>query len=231
MSAVFFSDFDGTITERDVIDAIMAEFAPPEYKKIQDDLYLGKIDIDIGIRQMFQLIPSNKKDEIVKWVKENIKLREGFTEFLEFLNQKNIPFVVLSGGVDLYIYPLLEKYLDKISQIYCNRITLQKEKMDVIFIYRCGDKCRKNCGICKPYIIKNYYGGYNLKIYAGDGITDLDACMHSDIIFSTGQLKQMLEEEVMEGKRVFKFDKFSEIIKNPIFSGEGFQQEKTVKNL
>ncbi len=47
MSAIFFSDFDGTITEQDVIDAIMAEFAPPEYKKIQENLLSGKIDIDI----------------------------------------------------------------------------------------------------------------------------------------------------------------------------------------
>ena len=75
--------------------------------------------------------------------------------------------------------------------------------------------------------MENYYGGYNLKIYAGDGITDLDACQYSDIIFSTGQLKSMLEKNIMEGKRVFKFDKFSEIIKNTVFSGEGFQQEKS----
>ncbi|WP_051654228.1 MtnX-like HAD-IB family phosphatase [Persephonella sp. KM09-Lau-8] len=217
MSAIFFSDFDGTITEQDVIDAIMAEFAPPEYKKIQKDLFSGKIDIDIGIRQMFQLIPSHKKDEIVQWVKENIKLREGFSEFLEFLNRKNIPFVVLSGGVDLYIYPLLESYLDKIAHIYCNRISLHKEKMDVKFIYRCGEKCKRNCGICKPYIMENYYRNYSLKLYAGDGITDLDACQYSDIIFSTGQLKSMLEENMMEGKRVFKFNRFSEIIQNPIF--------------
>ena len=217
MSAIFFSDFDGTIAEQDVIDAIMAEFAPPEYKKIQENLLSGKIDIDIGIRQMFQLIPSDKKEEIVHWVKENIKLREGFSEFLEFLNRKNIPFVVLSGGVDLYIYPLLENHLSRISQIYCNKISFKKEKMDVRFIYRCGEKCQRNCGICKPYIMKNYYGNYSLKLYAGDGITDLDACQYSDIIFSTGQLKSMLKENRIKDKKVFSFNKFSEIIEKSIF--------------
>lgn len=89
--------------------------------------------------------------------------------------------------------------------------------MDVRFIYRCGEKCQRNCGICKPYIMKNYYGNYSLKLYAGDGITDLDACQYSDIIFSTGQLKSMLKENRIKDKKVFSFNKFSEIIEKSIF--------------
>lgn len=213
MTTVFFSDFDGTITEKDVIESIMEEFAPAEWKTIHNDLINGIIDIDVGIRKMFNLIPSDKKEEIIKWVKNNIKIRDGFKEFLKVLKKRNIPFVILSGGIDFYIYPLLEKYLHDIYKIHCNRATFNKEYIDVFFTYRCLENCRRNCGICKPYIIENYYHYFLKKIYAGDGITDIDSCQYGDIIFSTGKLTEYLNDE-LEGKRVINFNNFFDILNN-----------------
>lgn len=62
----------------------MEQFAPEEWKKIHSDLMTGVIDVDLGIKKMFNLIPSEKKDEIVQWCKENVKLRDGFEDFLYF---------------------------------------------------------------------------------------------------------------------------------------------------
>ena len=213
MNTVFFSDFDGTITERDVIESIMSQFAPPEWKEIHSSLMKGDLDIDVGIRMMFNLIPAEKESKIIKWVKNNIKVREGFGEFLDFLKEKGIPFVILSGGVDFYIYPIIEKYLGKIKKIHSNRLFINEGKLDVRFTYRCGRNCRRNCGICKPYVIQTYYSNYKIKMYAGDGITDLDACQYNDIIFSTGGLTRYLEKLNLRGKRVYRFNTFSDVMK------------------
>ncbi|SNZ07984.1 2-hydroxy-3-keto-5-methylthiopentenyl-1-phosphatephosphatase [Persephonella hydrogeniphila] len=213
MNAVFFSDFDGTITEKDVIESIMEQFAPPEWRKIHNSLMEGVLDIDVGIRMMFNLIPYNKKEEIVEWVNKNVKLRDGFASFLDFLNDNRIPFVVLSGGVDFYIYPLLEKYLNKISKIYSNRLVCDRGRMDVRFIYRCDRLCKRSCGVCKPYIIEKYYKNQTLRLYAGDGITDLDVSQYNDIIFSTGGLAEYLKKINLRGKRVYQFNSFHDVIK------------------
>jgi len=221
MSVIFFSDFDGTITERDVIESIMSNFAPSEWKNIHNSLMRGDLDIDVGIRMMFNLIPAEKEDEIKKWVKSNIRIREGFGELLNFLEDRGIPFVILSGGVDFYIYPIIEKYLSKIKKIYSNRLFINEGKLDVKFNYRCGKRCRRNCGICKPYIIQNHYKSYKIKMYAGDGITDLDACQDNDIIFSTGGLAGLLGQINLRGKRVYQFSTFNEVIKVIREYGEG----------
>ncbi|MDQ7055272.1 MAG: hypothetical protein Q9M89_01690 [Persephonella sp.] len=123
MKAVFFSDFDGTITKKDVIESIMYHFAPPRWKNIHSSLVKGKLDIDVGIRMMFSLIP----------------------------------------------YPILQNYLEWIYKIHCNRFICNKGRIDVSFNYRCNGECRRNCGVCKPYVIQKYYKNYSLKLYAGDG--------------------------------------------------------------
>jgi 2-hydroxy-3-keto-5-methylthiopentenyl-1-phosphate phosphatase len=221
MNAVFFSDFDGTITEKDVIESIMGEFAPPRWKDIHNALLSGSLDVDVGIRMMFNLISYDKKEDIIRWVKKNIKLRDGFDQFLDFLSVNRIPFVVLSGGLDFYIYPLLEKYLKKISKIYANRLVCYGGRMDVRFIYRCDRLCKKNCGICKRYIAEKCYKNQSLRLYAGDGITDLDAGQYNDIIFSTGGLSEYLKKINLRGKRVYHFNDFYDIVKAMREYGEG----------
>jgi len=207
--AIFFSDFDGTITKKDVIEAIMSNFAPSHWEDIYTYLTEGKLDIDVGIRMMFNLLPCEKKEEIVNWCLENVEIRDGFNEFLLYLKEKNIPFVILSGGMDFYIYPLLKEYLPLIYKIHCNRFICKGGRMDVFFGYRCSKECKRNCGVCKPYIIQKYYKNYNLKFYAGDGITDLDACQYNDIIFSTGGFTEYLKEKK---KRTINFETFYEIV-------------------
>lgn len=58
---VLFCDFDGTITTKDNIMAIMAAFAPPEWEEIKNDILAQKRSIRSGVGDMFHLIPSSKK--------------------------------------------------------------------------------------------------------------------------------------------------------------------------
>jgi len=209
LQKVFLSDFDGTITEKDVLVSIMEHFAPQEWKEIYKELLSGKIGIDEGIKRMFNLIPSIKKDEIIDWVLENAKIRDGFEEFLDYLNTKEIPFVILSGGLDFYISQILKPYLPKIHKIYANKALFDKEFIDVQFIYKCGDYCNKSCGVCKPYIIhrdfKNFY-----RYYAGDGITDILASKHCHFIFATSNLKLYLRKENID---FVPFETFYDILR------------------
>lgn len=63
---VVFSDFDGTITECDVIVMIMEKFAPSEWTSIKDKiLYERTINLKDGVERLFSLIESSKKVEIV----------------------------------------------------------------------------------------------------------------------------------------------------------------------
>ncbi len=205
---IVFSDFDGTITKQDVIMSIMRQFAPPDWKEIKDKIFNGEITISKGVSQLFSLIPSSMKDEIVKWCLENIKIREGFKEFLKFLKEKNIPFIVLSGGLDFYIYPILKPYTNLITKIYCNQADFSGKYIKVRFKYQCDPLCNDDCGMCKSSIIRQYKKDYQKVIYIGDSITDIDSSKLADIVFARNYLAKKLDEL---GIKYFEYETFYDI--------------------
>ncbi len=208
MKYIVFSDFDGTITEQDVIMSIMSIFATSEWKEIRDKIFSKEITISEGVSQLFSLIPSSKKDEIVKWCLENIKIRDGFKDFLYFLKERHIPFIVLSGGLDFYIYPILKPYLDLITKVYSNQADFSGKFIKVKFFYWCDSFCNDDCGMCKSSVIRKYREFYDKVIYIGDSITDIVPSKISDIIFARDYLARELSKE---GIAYFEYETFYDI--------------------
>lgn len=95
-------DFDGTITMNDNIINIMKTFAPPEWMALKDGVLSKTLSIKEGVGRMFGLLPSSLKEEITSFVLEDAKIREGFREFVAFINEHEIPFYVISGGMDFF---------------------------------------------------------------------------------------------------------------------------------
>ena len=85
-------DFDGTITMNDNIINIMKTFAPPEWVALKDGVLSKTLLIKEGVGRMFGLLPSRLKEEITSFVLEDAKIREGFREFVAFINEHEIPF-------------------------------------------------------------------------------------------------------------------------------------------
>lgn len=69
-------------------------------------------------------LTEDKLEEILQ--KSNIKFREGFLDFIEFLHQKEIPLIIISAGVA----NLIEKFLEKEGVFYDN-ITIVSN--DILF--------------------------------------------------------------------------------------------------
>ena len=101
---VVFCDFDGTITEVDVIQMVMSRFAPPIWKDIVSDVLDKKVlSLKEGIVQLFKLLPSTLKTEIEAFIDKAVTIRPGFPEFLDWCGVQQIPFNVVSGGVDFLL--------------------------------------------------------------------------------------------------------------------------------
>ncbi len=120
MSIQVFCDFDGTITNNDNIMSIMEKFAPPEAEEVKNKILSQELSIQEGVSQLFQLIPTNLHDDIIQFLIETAEIRSGFHEFIQFVKENNISFYVISGGMDFFVYPLLQGIILK-EQIYCNK--------------------------------------------------------------------------------------------------------------
>lgn len=94
MSIQVFCDFDGTITNNDNIMSIMEKFAPPEAEEVKNRILSQELSIQEGVSQLFQLIPTNLHDDIIQFLIETAEIRSGFHEFIQFVNENNISFML-----------------------------------------------------------------------------------------------------------------------------------------
>jgi 2-hydroxy-3-keto-5-methylthiopentenyl-1-phosphate phosphatase len=216
MKPAIYCDFDGTITESDNIIAIMKKFAPPNWEEIKDKILSQEISISEGVGKLFSQLPSGKKEEITKFAIENAKIREGFSEFVEFARTEDIPLYIVSGGIDFFVYPILEKF-GPFEGIYCNQSDFSGENIQILWPHTCDSLCQNECGCCKPSIIRNINrdeDGFTIVI--GDSVTDLEAAKQADFVLARDLLEVKCSEWDLNYKGFTTFYDCIEAIKNQI---------------
>lgn len=191
---IIFCDFDGTITESDNILRILNEFAPPEAERVKDDILSQRMSIVEGVTKIFSMIPSSKKAEIIEFILEDAIIREGFKEFMDFVKDEQIPFYIVSGGIDFFLEPLVEPY-GPYDGIYCNTADFSVNTIQLDFPHKCDADCQsKGCGCCKPSVIRTLAQDHQLTIIIGDSITDLEAAKMADLVIARDFLIEKCEE-------------------------------------
>lgn len=209
---VIFSDFDGTITERDVIVMIMEKFAPPEWEEIKDNvLYKRTMTLKDGIEALFGLIDSEKRNDIISFAKKDARIRKGFEEFLDFCNLNGIQFNVQTAGLDFFVGPLLEKYRSKLK-MFCNKANFTKDKITIDYKYLPKDcSVCGGCGLCKVEIVESYPKEKYTRVVIGDGLADLPPARIADLVFATGNLVKLLKQENQQPISYIQFNDFYEV--------------------
>ncbi|MCY7709865.1 2-hydroxy-3-keto-5-methylthiopentenyl-1-phosphate phosphatase [Bacillus safensis] len=200
-------DFDGTITKNDNIIRIMKQFAPSEWTKLKDGVLSKEITIQEGVGQMFQLLASDQKEAIQSFILEDTEIREGFKQFVDEVKKADIPFYVLSGGMDFFVYPILEGIVDR-DDIYCNHASFGEEHIQIEWPYACDTQCQNGCGCCKPSIIRNLTHEDDFIIMIGDSVTDVEAAKHADLTFARDYLLNECQELGLVHK---EFDTFIDL--------------------
>lgn len=190
---IIFCDFDGTITMKDNIMAIMKKYAPPEWEPIKDQILNQQISIQQGVTQLFHLLSTERKDEIIQFVLEQAQIREGFEDFVAYTRAHQIPLFIVSGGIDFFVKPLVTKLI-KDEHIYCNVADFSGDTISINWPHSCDDQCTNGCGCCKPSIIRKLSDENTYKIVIGDSITDLQAAKLADKVIARDFLVEKCEE-------------------------------------
>ncbi|MGG3736656.1 2-hydroxy-3-keto-5-methylthiopentenyl-1-phosphate phosphatase [Aeribacillus pallidus] len=192
-SIAIFCDFDGTITEQDNIISLMEQFAPSSWESLKNAVLSEQMSIQEGVGKMFSLLPTSLKEDIVQYLLEKATIREGFAEFVHFTNKRNIPFYVVSGGIDFFVNPLLSPYKG-ITNIYCNRGNFTGDTIRIEWPYPCDDDCLGGCGCCKPSLIRSISQNSTYRVVIGDSITDWKAAQLADFVLARGLLLEKCRE-------------------------------------
>ena len=197
MQPIIFCDFDGTITKTDNIVSLMMHFVPEESEKIAKAIMANTISFKDGVSAMFELLSTHQKDEIIHYLLQTAEIREGFTEFVQFAHIHAIPFYVVSGGVDFFIEPMLEKY-GPFSGVYCNHGDFTGPQIQLSYPHTCDEECEKfevqGCGCCKPSVMRNVSQEGQFKIVIGDSVSDFEAAKQADLVLARDHLLDRCEE-------------------------------------
>jgi len=102
MNLAVLCDFDGTIAKIDAAEFILSRLANGDWRKFGRQFDRGKITLENCVRKEFLLVNASRK-EILHELRDVIEFRPNFKMLAEYCRERNIPFVIVSAGLDFVI--------------------------------------------------------------------------------------------------------------------------------
>ncbi|KAI1631580.1 HAD-like domain-containing protein [Biscogniauxia mediterranea] len=190
--AIFFTDFDGTITLQDSNDWMTDNlgFGTELRKQGNADVLFGRRSFRDSFQDMLDSVKT-PFDQCIAHLLKNIQLDPCFRDFFQWCRANNIPVVVLSGGMKPIIRALLahllgEKEVDEM-QIVSNDVKArpgmsinEEGGWDIAYHDDSSFGHDKSLEI-RPYAA---LADRPILFYAGDGVSDLSAAKETDLLFA-----------------------------------------------
>jgi 2-hydroxy-3-keto-5-methylthiopentenyl-1-phosphate phosphatase len=197
-------DFDGTVTEHDLLDEIAKTFGDDDvYREVDEGLDERRLSLHEVIRREFEPVRA-PLDDVVAWALERARVRPGFRELVEQARRQGWRLVVVSSGFHELIEPILEREGVDV-ELHANRVEPRPDGWRVHWNY--ADDCDACGESCKRATAREFAGEGEL-VYVGDGYSDRCAAELADRIFATRGLARYLDER---GVPYEPFDDFFEV--------------------
>lgn len=206
MGLRFFLDFDGTITQSDVVDSVLERFASSEWRKVEKEWVDGKIGSRECLKKQIGFV-STTPDRLDALLSE-VSLDPYFISFLKRARDLNIPVAVLSDGFDLIIRNVLERSLVDFPQllkdlpIYSNALQWTPRGLKVVFA---GKDCDHGCANCKESLIQKLTQDSEKVVFVGDGLSDRYAAKIADLTFAKRKLLDFCRENRIHHRQYSNF--------------------------
>jgi len=198
------SDFDGTITQVDVAEAILDEFAPSQWREIEELYRARKIGTRESMARQFALVRAGE-EELLQFVDHTAVIDETFREFVKFCKAQGLVLEIVSEGLDFYVRHLLRKWDIRVP-VRTNHAIF--EAGHVRIDYPWADATCRLCGTCKLLrLFELRTAGYRTA-YIGDGHSDLCPAIEADLVFAKSNLADLCRTEEVD---FIPFERFSDV--------------------
>lgn len=199
---IVFCDFDGTITEEETLEMFFQNFYEEDIREVAERMISKGYSVKKGIREMMSHVPSDTYTKCISSMK-GVKIRPGFQEFLTYLRQRNIMFVIISGGLKDMIEVVLCNFISDIKYIYSADVNLDKVYAELYSGYESDLELVSKVDIMQQF-------DYGKSICIGDSYTDIIMAENSDVVFARDRLRHAMEQR---RKKHYYYDTFFDIIK------------------
>ncbi len=189
-------DFDGTITQKDVLDELIKGYAADDSWMLAEQQWQEGL---IGSRECLsrQFAVVRISDAELDQFLQNIPIDDGIFPLFRLLDRTHVPYTVLSDGIDLFIRRLLDRNGLGHVPVRCNSIVRTGETGQGMELAcpHASAACESASAHCKCQSMNTLAVQQRKPIYIGDGRSDLCPARRCSCIFAKGVLAKNLERE------------------------------------
>ena len=182
-----FMDFDGTISEVDVIDAILEKFADERWLETENEWLEGKIGSRECLQKQFSYVKATP-EQLFEFV-DTLSIDDGFQSILGFCRESDLSVHIISDGFEEYIRRMLDRYLTDPFEMA--RITISANSLIspgngrwATAFPHFDEVCSDGCATCKPAVMQLHNPFSANTIFVGDGLSDRFAAQSANFIFA-----------------------------------------------
>jgi 2-hydroxy-3-keto-5-methylthiopentenyl-1-phosphate phosphatase len=188
-------DWDGTVTETDGLHLVLLEFGDERIYDAAENRLGRELTLHEVIALEFESVRTPLA-EVVAWVVENVRLRDGFAGFA----REHRPLIVSSGFHEL-IDPVLEREGLELD-VVANRLDPRAEGWRVLF------RSAEPCPVCGEPCKRADVAELGEFVYAGDGFSDRCVALAASRVFARDGLADYLDAR---GVRYERFEDFYDL--------------------
>lgn len=188
---MLFLDFDGTVTGRDAVDAILEAYADPRWLAVEEQWRAGRIGSRSCLRAQMALVEASRAE--LDALLDSIEVDEGFALLLDTCAAAGVPVYVVSDGFDYCIRRILARPSLRLGprlerlRVIASHLEPEGGRWRTAFPNpRRG--CVHGCATCKPSVMAALNRGGRLSVFVGDGLSDRYAAEAADLVFAKGTL-------------------------------------------
>lgn len=187
-----FSDFDGTITLKDIGDELFKDFGV--FEPYHSRLVKGELKIDDYWNVVFKNLKPGLNKEIIELYAGKFDIDHTFLTFYNYCKENDFDFFIVSDGFFEYIKPVLIRYgLTDIS-FYCNKMIFNDNgQISPEFVFA-SESCNCLSASCKRNIVLTKSEPDAILVYIGDGASDFCPAQYCDLIFAKKNLAKYCNE-------------------------------------
>jgi HAD superfamily phosphoserine phosphatase-like hydrolase len=194
-------DFDGTVTEDDMLDRVCWEFGDQAvYAEVDAALERGEIRLVDDIDRKLATVHAPLR-VVVAWVRAESRVRPGFPELVRFAKARGWRAAIVTSSFHELIEPVLGDIAGQV-ELVANRLEdgWRAQFHDLEPCATCGEPCKRGA-VARL--------GAETVVYVGDGFSDRCVAEVADRVFARDGLARWLDEREIAYER---FDDLRDVL-------------------
>ena len=187
-------DFDGTVTLRDTVDAVLERFALPEWHAIEQEWESGLIGSRTCLTRQVELIRATP--EAMDRFVDSIEIDPTFIDLVMMNRRLGADLEIVSDGFERSVRRIMRR-LDFACPVRANRLVPVDRDRWTLTSPHAQEACRSGAGTCKCAA-----GRGRQSFLIGDGRSDFCVAHEATFVFAKGRLADYCEAERIPHLRI-----------------------------